>query len=98
MHLSKMSSDGPSTRQKERKDDDLLSNSLLQELNSLNCKIYSMKEAFERQLNSKVDNLCVLSQKFVMENREGMKAELAQKTKEIQDNLDMDLSLVIKRI
>lgn len=67
--MLKMSNGGPVTRQKEQKDGDSgLSNSVLQELKALNNKIDGMKEAFESQLNSKVDSLHVLLEKLAIEN------------------------------
>lgn len=85
----KMSKDWPVTRQKDQKDGDpgISNNSLLQELRGLSSKMDRIKSALERQLNSKVDSLRDLLEKLVIENRDCLKAELMQKTKEIQNNV-----------
>ena len=97
-----MSSDGPVTRQKEKKEttagDSGVPGNMLQELKSLNNKMDGMKDVFEKQLNSKMDSLRNSMEKLAIENRDYLKAELALKTKEIQDNLDMELGHVVARI
>lgn len=54
-----------------------------------------MRKAFEGQLNSNWRT--VLLEKLVMENRDYLKTELVQKTKEIQDSFDMEMGHVLVR-
>lgn len=64
-------------------------------LQKLKSKINRMRKAFEGQLNSNWRT--VLLEKLVMENRDYLKTELVQKTKEIQDTLDMEMGHVLAR-
>ncbi|KAK7907120.1 hypothetical protein WMY93_015732 [Mugilogobius chulae] len=86
------------TRQKERKEADSLSNNVLHELKLLNSKIDGLQITFEEQLNSKVNSLRDSLQHMVNENKECLKAEFSQKTKELQDNMDLERSILIQRI
>lgn len=72
---------GSVVRPKERKDGDSgLLNRMLQELRMLKSKMDRRKVVFERQFNSKVDGVDSLI-KLVIENRDGLKAGLAQTLK-----------------
>uniref|UniRef100_A0AAV2KG16 Uncharacterized protein n=1 Tax=Knipowitschia caucasica TaxID=637954 RepID=A0AAV2KG16_KNICA len=52
-----MPTEGPSTRQKERKDPDQTSGNLVLEIRALTATIDALKLSFEQQLDSKVDSL-----------------------------------------
>lgn len=64
---------------------------MLQELKTLNSKMVGMRV-------DKLDSLCDSLEKLVIENRNCLKVEFAQKTKEIQDNLDLEIGHVMIRI
>ncbi|KAK7912985.1 hypothetical protein WMY93_013196 [Mugilogobius chulae] len=93
-----MSQDGPSTRNKERKEADHLSSNVLQELKALASKIDGLELSFKKQLNTKVDSLHASMQALIAENKEWFKAELSLKTTEIQKNMDNEISVLISRI
>lgn len=57
-------------------------------------QISGMQNSLERQLNSKVERL----ERLISDNRDKLKAELDRTTKQIQDSLDLDVSLISARI
>ncbi|CAL9701264.1 unnamed protein product [Knipowitschia caucasica] len=97
-----MPTEGPSTRQKERKDPDQTSGNLVLEIRALTATIDALKLSFEQQLDSKVDSLRDSVQLMMSENKMWLKEELFLKAAEIQtniqQNMDNDISLLIRRI
>lgn len=102
--MLKMSNKDPATttRQKERRENEQISANVVQEIRALTSKIDQLQLSFEQQLNSKVDGLRESMQIMISENKEWLKNELSRKAAEIenniQQNMDNDISLLIRRI
>ena len=61
-------------------------------------KLKAMNSTLEKNFNKKVDNLRDSLTKIVMENTAALKQEMETKTKQIQDNMDMDIGLMVTRL